>query len=59
MKSLFLLLAAVLLFTACSDQEERSRQAGREIADKMKAPIEEAAAVTDKIKNTRQTGLLE
>jgi len=59
MRTLLLLLVATLLFAACSKQEERSRRAGKDIAKKMKAPIEETRSVTDKIKATHQTDLPE
>ena len=53
MKNLFLLFAAVLICFGCSKQEQRSEKAGEDIAEKMKAPIEQTQAITDKIGTMR------
>jgi len=59
MKSLFLLLAIVLISVGCSKQDEQSETLGENIANRMKAPIEKTQTVTDKIKVTRQGDLFE
>ncbi len=53
MKTLFLLFTVVVFCSGCSRQEEQSESLGKEIANRMKAPIEKTQAITDKIGNIR------
>jgi len=66
MKNLFLLLTAVLLIAGCKPAEEsksepaeesKSEQLGKEIAEKMRNPIEETRAISEKIQKTREIEL--
>jgi len=56
MKNLSALLAAALLLAGCSkpDEETGSESLGKEVARRMKSPIEETRAITDKIGNMRK-----
>ncbi len=55
MKNMFLLLTVVVFCSGCSksDEETQSESLGKEIANRMKAPIEKTQAITDKIGNIR------
>jgi len=61
MKNWIILLAASLLFIACSKSEDETKgeTLGEELANRIKAPVEETRSVTDKIKATRQPDLPE
>ena len=57
MRSILILFAVVLMFTACSKSEDESL--GEEIANRMKAPTEKTQGITDKIQRTRAVELPE
>lgn len=61
MKKQLLLPAIMLLVSGCSDSTEpsQSEQLGEEIADKMRAPIEDTRAITEKIRKNREMPLIE
>ncbi len=61
MKNLFLLLTVALLCFGCSKSDEvpQGETFGKDIAKKMKAPIGETRAITDKIQRTRTAELPE
>ena len=53
MKNICLLLTVVVLCSGCSKQDDPGETLGKEIANRMKAPIEKTQAITDKIGNIR------
>jgi len=58
MKNLFLLSVAVLLIAGCKPADEpKSEQLGKEIAEKMRNPIEQTRAISEKIQKTREIEL--
>ena len=61
MKSLFLFLTIALLCFGCSesDKKTKSETLGKDLAGRIKAPIEKTSAITDKIKKIRATELPE
>ncbi len=54
MKNLFLLMIVTLLLAGCSDQNQPGEQTGKEIAARLRAPIQETSAITEKVKATRE-----
>ena len=54
-----LLPITALLFAGCSKpaEESKSEQLGKEMAEKMKAPIEDTRTLTEKIQKTREVEL--
>jgi len=61
MKNLFNLLLVGLIVSGCSKSDEvaKGETLGKDIADRMKAPIEKTQSVTDKIQRTRAVELPE
>lgn len=51
MKKLFMLLTAALFVAGCSKpaEESKSEKLGTELANKIRAPIDDARAVTEKL----------
>jgi hypothetical protein len=57
MKKPVYLSVIVLLVFGCSEQpaeESKSEQLGKEIAGRIRAPIEETRAITEKVQKTRE-----
>ena len=61
MKNLFLILTIALLCSGCSPsgEETTSEKLGKEISNRMKAPIEKTQTITDKIQKSRGISLPE
>lgn len=60
MKRIILLPLMAVLLTGCFEQsteKSKSEQLGEDIAGKMRAPIEETRAITEKIQKTREIEL--
>lgn len=57
MKHLILCLMMTALFAGCSKEEGSSEQLGRDAAERIKKPIEDARAISEKARETREVDL--
>jgi hypothetical protein len=50
----YLLMILAMLSVGCSDSAKSGEETGKEIAERLRAPIQETSTITEKIKASRE-----